>query len=123
MRSPAAPPPAPAAAAPVPAIPSQEGNVQLDSKQIAQAKKLCNFAASALDYDDVTTAKNNLMRRSRYSIPDNAEEDILIKYVYFVRQYSFYRDLCPSVRTNWANYNKIENSHAPFQVVMGIMAR
>ena len=64
MRSPAAPPPAPAAAAaaPVPAIPSQEGNVQLDSKQIAQAKKLCNFAASALDYDDLTTAKNNLVK-------------------------------------------------------------
>ena len=58
-RSPAAPPTAPAAS--VPANPSQSG-IQLDSKQIAQAKKLCNFAASALDYDDVTTAKDNLMK-------------------------------------------------------------
>ena len=59
-RSPAVTPTAPAAA--VPANPSQAGNVQLDSKQMAQAKKLCNFAASALDYDDVTTAKDNLMK-------------------------------------------------------------
>ena len=59
-RSPATTPIAPAAA--VPANPSQAGNVQLDPKQIAQAKKLCHFAASALDYDDVTTAKDNLMK-------------------------------------------------------------
>jgi len=59
-RSPAAQPTAPAAA--VPANPSQAGNVQLDSKQIAQAKKLCNHASSALDYDDITTAKDNLMK-------------------------------------------------------------
>jgi len=56
-RSPAAP-----AASVTPINPSQVGNVQLDSKQIAQAKKLCNFASSALDYDDITTAKDNLMK-------------------------------------------------------------
>ena len=57
----AAPIPAPASVA-EPVMPSQDGNVHLDSKQIAQAKKFCTFASSALDYEDLTTAKDNLVK-------------------------------------------------------------
>lgn len=43
-------------------IPAQDPNLHLNAKQMGQAKKFCQFAASALDYEDVTTAKENLMK-------------------------------------------------------------
>lgn len=57
-------PPVPAAQTAVPAADSSPSSVRsnLSTQDFEQAQKLCRFAASALQYEDVPTAIDNLQK-------------------------------------------------------------
>lgn len=45
---------------PVPSYPQPNPNVKLTADQMAKAQKYCKYAGSALNYDDVKSAIDNL---------------------------------------------------------------
>lgn len=52
--------PSSATAIPIPSYPQPDSNVKLTADQMAKAQKYCKYAGSALNYDDVKSAIENL---------------------------------------------------------------